>query len=538
MSKILHPFQDNATVSTSIESNSLDKKELPDSLVITIDATHAGYRNRNCFFYDTESMKYAVKKDIWTKPYAKPLLKNHDMESEPLGRVVTSRFIETEDGKGFTQLDVKVTDKEAIEKIMDGRYLTVSTSGVPMKDASSQYNFTICSICGTNLNSDDFCGHSRGRVYEDDDGIMKMCFWRVGAIDYKEVSVVNTPADNDGNTAAQITNIAMIDGEEEVDLSQVDTTISKSNITVFADNEVDYTDTVDFEESQVANKDLWKSVGQDKQKYIDNNGLIFNKVSKEKVVDKVSNWTYDENSKTYKDKEGNHWKEVDHDLLAKIVDSSDETSDAHIETIPSWRAEHVKLTDSTKGGYNYPHHHAVYYDDELGNGTTDYILGHSHKVIDNKIQTGVVEHTGKTHNHKISDENVSIGITKKLLDKEKGHRHSVYVNEAGNGWSSFVDGHSHLVVNGMVIGDGSSELHIHDLVEWPKSEMDDVSEEGAFITIKDLQYLLDNIDSLDIENKDNLKEYLENTLNDYNCLDKASEQVQVDKLLSAISNCS
>ena len=532
MSKILHPFRDNAAITTSIDSKTLSDSEIPESLIITIDATHAGYKNRNCFYYDSDSMKYAVKQDIWTKPYPKPLLKNHDMESEPLGRVVKARFIDTDDGKGFTQLDVKVTDKEAIEKIVDGRYLTVSTSGVPMKDASSKFNFTLCSVCGTDLNRDDFCGHSRGRVYEDDDGVMKMCFWKVGAIEYKEVSIVNTPADNDGNTAAQITNIAMIDGEEEIDLSQIeDLQSKKSNVHIFADNEVSYAETTNFDKTQVANNDLWESVGKDKQKYIDNDGLVFNKEKEE------SKQNYDEEAGIYTDKDGKVWKTVDPSQLDKMIKDANEHKDQLLkETTPSWMAEDVKLTSSSKGAHNFPHYHAVYYDDELGNGSTDYILGHSHQVVDSKIKAGVVSNTGKVHSHKISKEKVLIGVEKKLLDKEDGHRHSVYLNEAGNGWASYVDGHAHIIVNGTAVEDsrrGVDELHTHSVVDWPDSAPEDIETEGMFTTIKDLEHLLNSKDT-----NDNIKEYLQKVLDNYDEYNNASEQVQVEKILDAIIKCS
>jgi len=527
MSKILHPFEDTSSISTSLKSKTLSDSDTPESLVITIDATHSGYKNRNCFYYDSEAMKYAVKKDVWTKPYPRPLLKNHDMESEPLGRVVQARFIDTGDGKGFTQLDVKVTDKSAIEKIMDGRYLTVSTSGVPMKDASGKFNFTLCSVCGVDLNRDDFCGHSRGRVYEDDEGVMKMCFWKVGAIDYKEVSIVNTPADNDGNTAAQITNIAMVDGEEEIDLSKIDNLhINKSNAYIFADNEVSYIDTIEFDENQVANKELWDSVKKSKQKYIDNNGLVFNK--EDKVTDnsdeKIKDTTEDCKCEDCKCE----------DCKCEVKEAEEYLDKAMKETTPSWIAEDIKLTSSTKGGHNFPHHHAVYYEDELGNGYTDYILGHSHAVVDNSIKTGVIENTGKTHNHKITVDKVSIGIDKKLLDKEDGHRHSIYLNEAGNGWSSFVDGHSHSVVNGKVIEDAkrdSEDVHSHSLIEWPESEVEDVS--SLFASVKDIKH---KIEEGNLE--DGITEYLQQMLSKYYELENASEQVQVKKILDAIIKCS
>ena len=277
MSKLLGSFSDEQ-VSNAVDNHLVVNKsgnEKPDSLIITIDATHAGYKNKNFFYYDPQSMKYAVQQDTWTKPFAKPLLKNHDLESEPLGRVQAARYIDTMDGKGYTQLDVKVTDSEAIDKILDGRYLTVSTHGAPMKDADLKHNFVQCSVCGTNLNQDEWCGHSRGQMYEDEDtGREMVCFWKVGAMDYKEVSIVNNPADNDGTTAAQITAVSMIDGENPA----MGTDEENKNSKFFKDSDVEYPDesflNLEDQKSVVANIALWDSVGQDAEKYVANKGLI------------------------------------------------------------------------------------------------------------------------------------------------------------------------------------------------------------------------------------------------------------------------
>ena len=272
MSKFLHALEDNTSVSFEQNDYIQASGTLPKSLLVTIDATHAGYRNRNFFHYDSESMRYAVDNESWTKPFPKPLLKNHDMDSEPLGRVEASRFIATGAGKGFTQLDVRVTDPEAIQKIVDGRYLTVSTHGVPIKDGS-EYSFVKCSICNDDMLKDEWCGHNRGMSYEDEEtGESKTCYWTVGAMEYKEVSVVNTPADNDGNVAAQITNIAMLDGEEPL-LDEI--APAKGNLTIFADSEVEYASTSDFDEKNVANLKLWDSVNKDKARYVEQKGLIF-----------------------------------------------------------------------------------------------------------------------------------------------------------------------------------------------------------------------------------------------------------------------
>jgi len=283
MSNMLHPFSDEHDVSFEKSDYIQRMGVLPKSLLITLDATHAGYRNKNFFYYDSSAMQAAVESDTWTKPFAKPLLKNHDMEGEPLGRVEAARFITTGPDKGFTQLDVKVTDPDAIQKIVDGRYLTVSTHGAPSK-SMSDYSFVTCSICGTDLLAvDDFCGHSRGMSYEDEDtGNTNVCYWTVGAMEYKEVSVVNTPADNDGNVAAQIVGIAMVDGEEPI-IENIESTVT--NMSIFADSEVVYANNTEFNESVIANQDLWTSVNKNKEEYVAQKGLLFTIDNENKTKD-------------------------------------------------------------------------------------------------------------------------------------------------------------------------------------------------------------------------------------------------------------
>jgi hypothetical protein len=356
MNKFLQSFSDEHNVDYQWDSN----EKTPKSIIITIDATHAGYRNKNGFFYDPKAMKYAVERDAWTKPFAKPLLKNHDMEGEPMGRVVAARFIDTNDGKGYTQLDVKVTDTEAVEKIIDGRYLTVSTHGSPMADADQAYNFTICSVCDANLNTDEFCGHMRGRVYEDEDDNSQLCFWKIGAMEYKEVSVVNTPADNDGKTAAQITGVqlAMLDGEDPV----VDTdqkNLSHSSM-IFADNEVSYVKDISFNETQVANTVLWESVKKDKEAYIEQKGLIFKNTEEKELEEEVEDAT-----------KLNPGKKKDRKL--KPAPPEEKKKDKKEDVLDN-------ITSEING-----HRHNCMVDDK-GNGKANTSADHSHEIEEFEIQ--------------------------------------------------------------------------------------------------------------------------------------------------------
>jgi len=208
----IKPLYDDFQVKWELKDDQIKPSE--KGLLVTIDATHGGFINRNHYYYVPTSMAKAVRS--WLEPFPKPVLKNHDKKVDPLGRVKSARYI-GDDQFGFIQLDVLITDPDAIQKIMDGRYLTVSTSGTPIE-------FVRCSICHTDLlHSDEFCGHRRGSVYETEDGVKKVCYWEIGMMDYKEVSFVNIPADAHKEHAAVVTGWKFADAEGEVPINTNDT---------------------------------------------------------------------------------------------------------------------------------------------------------------------------------------------------------------------------------------------------------------------------------------------------------------------------
>ena len=117
-----------------------NKKEIKKgySLVCEVDATHSGTLINNRI-YPPESMRKGVRS--WTAPYKKPVLVNHDDSQDPVGRVIAAKYLKTDlgisekdykpilresEGYGYMRLTVKVTDPEAIQKVLDGRYDTVS----------------------------------------------------------------------------------------------------------------------------------------------------------------------------------------------------------------------------------------------------------------------------------------------------------------------------------------------------------------------------------------------------------------------------
>jgi hypothetical protein len=185
-------------------------------LKVTIDATHGGYVNRNFYFY-TAGQPMQDSTESWTKPYNKPIIKNHNLTggmfggdaSEPLGRVIKAEYIDQKDDRGFIRLTALITDEEAIQKIQDGRYLTVSVGSRPAGPV-------LCSICMKDLLKTGLCEHDRGEKYpivnEEDEVIgYQTAHLIFDRLEYKECSIVGEPADNDGETAATITKWSLTD---------------------------------------------------------------------------------------------------------------------------------------------------------------------------------------------------------------------------------------------------------------------------------------------------------------------------------------
>jgi hypothetical protein len=186
-------------------------------LKVKIEASHSGIVNKNFFFYTPRGMADGVH--TFVEPYQKPVQVNHDNYEAPIGRVLDSRYVDYADlngdiidsikttenpeklvkdvnnfvkgniylndeykGLGHTELIAEITDEEAIEKVLDKRYLTVSISG--------GVDSAVCSACGTDKMSDEACDHFRG---DEVDG--ETVFYIGGLMDFKEVSYVNVPAD-------------------------------------------------------------------------------------------------------------------------------------------------------------------------------------------------------------------------------------------------------------------------------------------------------------------------------------------------------
>jgi len=174
------------------------------ALEVILDATHGGYINRNFAFYSTEGQKKSHKS--FFTPFPKPVLTEHDDGKAPIGRISDADFLLlNEDGKknlptSKIRLTALVMDTEAIQKILDGRYMTVSISGRPKSPP-------ICSICNEQAG---YFGckndHMRGKDY---DG--KTCYYIFDELEYSEVSFVNKPADQGKSHAASVVSIKVVE---------------------------------------------------------------------------------------------------------------------------------------------------------------------------------------------------------------------------------------------------------------------------------------------------------------------------------------
>lgn len=180
------------------------------SLRVTIKATHSGYLLNNRVYpgsgVKAGASSWVSKDNGGTAGYDKPFLKHHDSKSEPIGRIDAQKFVQlweddlfkndwknpdhgTKPGSGYIVISGTVSDKDAQQKILDGRYKTVSTG--------QSSNKAYCSICGHDWLSDtdeeEVCNHRPGRVY-DLDGVKYRAYLVTGKMKYMECSFVNHPA--------------------------------------------------------------------------------------------------------------------------------------------------------------------------------------------------------------------------------------------------------------------------------------------------------------------------------------------------------
>ncbi len=205
-------------------------------LQVKFAATHSGKVTRNNGFYLPHEMRAGVPS--WTDQYQKPILLHHEDHDDAIGRVVSARYVDIStgirnsyerrktvdsarmtdkiitalvqgtlpfntiidvvsryiindeqliedpdfEGLGYIELTTAITDPDAIQKFLDGRYLTGSVGATTTK--------ALCSVCRKDWATDELCEHRPGKSYEG-----KLCVLVAGKLKYEEYSVVNRPAD-------------------------------------------------------------------------------------------------------------------------------------------------------------------------------------------------------------------------------------------------------------------------------------------------------------------------------------------------------
>jgi hypothetical protein len=192
-------------------------------LIITYDLSHSA-RKINNRIYTVAGQQNGIKSLL--TPYAKPILQHHDGGRDPIGRFIRGtwqdlspeaikhfnnldsfmtfkRDVNSDDperiykalkknnllksrnwpGLGRMRVQAKINDKEAIEKFLDGRYITFS--------AGSTTDRHVCSICMSDWAKGDICEHRHGKNYDGE-----TCVFITGDFVVLEGSVVNMPADD------------------------------------------------------------------------------------------------------------------------------------------------------------------------------------------------------------------------------------------------------------------------------------------------------------------------------------------------------
>lgn len=177
-----------------------EAKEGSKKLVLKprIEAIHAG-RTRNHNIYPSERLRGDRSyKDptsgkltpsgvySFTMPYPKPMVTDHEPTADnTTGRITNAQFIKDAiTGRDMIVIIPEITSPDAIEKVLDGRYMTVSVGATT--DSAR------CNICGKDIINEGWCEHDKGQEY---DGVV--AGWIVGNLWFDECSWVAVPADTD-----------------------------------------------------------------------------------------------------------------------------------------------------------------------------------------------------------------------------------------------------------------------------------------------------------------------------------------------------
>lgn len=213
--------------------------------LLTIDASHYGFFNRNGCIYRHDTVQYDIPSFVYPNP--KPIIEGHKQStSDVFGNVVAADYVLTDyykeveadwdiegldseeyimmckdailprqaqdpsfNGLAFVQVVGKLDHEGAIKKVLDQEFLTVSIGAIPKK--------MICSECLQDQ-TERMCNHYANRR----NGI----FMLAESLEYEELSFVKKPADPFGRV------VKVHDGQMEESVFETDDTPLKANVNV------------------------------------------------------------------------------------------------------------------------------------------------------------------------------------------------------------------------------------------------------------------------------------------------------------------
>lgn len=177
-------------------------------LKVKIDATHAGVIT-NLRVYPAIRVQdgyktFYSKENGGDAEYGAPILRHHNSGVDSIGRVVSAGFTQLKQGEDFYEdylnpdmpgkrgsgvvtVEGIISDPDAIQKVIDERYLSVS--------AGHSTNKMTCSVCADSIFA---CTHTPGKRYDEDQELDPegpyLCYGITDRMKYHEVSMVNIPA--------------------------------------------------------------------------------------------------------------------------------------------------------------------------------------------------------------------------------------------------------------------------------------------------------------------------------------------------------
>lgn len=299
----------------------------PRGLIINYDLSHSGRRINNRI-YTVNGQKSGIESLV--NPYPKPIIRNHDQESEPIGRFLGGNYIDNSEnalryftnvneymevqrafeedsperiyktlkryglltsknwpGVGSMRVSAKINDKDAIEKFLDGRYITFS--------AGSTTDRHVCSVCASDWATGDMCEHRHGRIYSDE-----LCVFVTGKFEVLEGSVVNTPADD----LSQILSMEMSDGLRVDDLRPF--AVDKTTV-FFSDSKYKVGETNESQETNEVDQSQHEQKEKDHNQEEDGNGSSKNGIREDLLSE--------EEEESEEDPSESNSKEYDHMLM-------------------------------------------------------------------------------------------------------------------------------------------------------------------------------------------------------------------------------